>query len=131
MAIPKFKIWVLQNFCSKNFKNFKFWVCNFLTITKIHLLLEHISTLKPSLHMIFVNSVLFKIQNFKILLKKFQNFKTPKMACTTSAQTTIVSKISALYLLRWLKNRRDKFCQRRRRQRRVTDGCFFRSKHVF
>jgi hypothetical protein len=32
-----------------------------------------------------------------------------KMACTTSAQITIVSKISALYLLRRLKNRRDKF----------------------
>jgi hypothetical protein len=109
MAIPKFTIWVLQNFCSKFFQISKFWVCNLLTITKIHLLLQNIKTLKPSLRMIFVQSVFFKIWDFKILLKKFQNFKISKMACTTSAQTTIVSKISALYHLRRLKNRRDKY----------------------
>jgi hypothetical protein len=77
MAIPKFTIWVLQNFCSKNFQISK------LTITKIHLLLEHIKTLKLSWRMIFVKSVFHKIWNFKILLKKFQNFKIPKMTCTT------------------------------------------------
>jgi hypothetical protein len=84
IAIPKFEIWVLQNFCSKKFKISKFWVCHFLTIIKRHLLLEHINTL-PSLQMIFGKSVFFKILNFKILLKKFQNFKIPEMPCTTSA----------------------------------------------
>jgi hypothetical protein len=78
MAIPKFKIWVLQNFCSKNFRISKFCVCNFLTITKMHFLLEHIKTLKPSLHMIFGKSVFFKIWNYKFLFNKFPKFQNSK-----------------------------------------------------
>jgi hypothetical protein len=131
MAIPKFEIWVLLNFCSKKFKILKFWVCHFLTITKIHLSLEHINTLKSILHMILAKSVFFKIWNLKILLKKFQNFKIPKMACTTSAQTTIVPKISALYLLMRLRNGLHNFLSTAAaatpRDRR---NFFFRSKHA-
>jgi hypothetical protein len=78
MVISSFEIWVLQNFCSKNFKISKFWVCHFLTILKKHLLLEHISTLNSSLQTLFVKYVFFKILNFKILLKEYQNFKIPK-----------------------------------------------------
>jgi hypothetical protein len=67
-----------------------------LSPTRIHLLLEHIKTLKLSLRMIFVKYVFFKIINFKILLKKFQNFKIPKMASLAlKGEAVGVAQISA------------------------------------
>jgi hypothetical protein len=51
MAIPKFEIGFLQNVCSNNF-----WVSHFLTITKRHILLEHINTLNSSLLVLSSNT---------------------------------------------------------------------------
>jgi hypothetical protein len=54
LAIPNNEIWVLKNFYSKKFKISKFWVCHFLTITKIHLLFEYINSLNSSLLMLLM-----------------------------------------------------------------------------
>jgi hypothetical protein len=74
MAIPNYEIWVLQNFGSKKFQISKFWVCNFLTITKRHLSLEHISTL----NWIFLcfSSIMF-FSKFEIWKFYWRNFKFP------------------------------------------------------
>jgi hypothetical protein len=66
MAIYNYEIWVLQYFCSKNFKISKFWICHFLTIVKNHLLLEHINSLNLSLLMLLMLSVksVFKKNNW-------------------------------------------------------------------